>query len=314
MDRPLYISDLVEPVLAHMSPKSRPTYKPAIMRLAQDHGGDQLAFVRLPQLETIRDSMRREISERKVERARANGRRLMSYDPDAHGHGAAENAVRGLRYFFRYAVNCGYLAVDPALNLKAPKRRPAPERPLTSEELADVWRGALCNSDDPELDELILTTVRHTACRREGTINLSVDHLNFERASILLSEKNGKIRELPLRVDLLERLRGHALSRGAQRPGDAVLRYKDGHPLTRRRFNTIFDRVDRTCGWTEPLDVGAHWIRHTTLADIAAVSGLRVAEKFAGHTDEELGVIGRYTKPTFENLADAYEVVFGARR
>ena len=84
-------------------------------------------------------------------------------------------------------------------------------------------------------------------------------------------------------------------------------------PSTRRRFNTIFDRVDRNVGWTEPLDVGAHWIRHTTLADIAAVADVRVAAAYAGHSPDELGVIGRYTQVTFEDLCDAYEALFGPR-
>ena len=84
--------------------------------------------------------------------------------------------------------------------------------------------------------------------------------------------------------------------------------------MTRRRFNSLFDRIDRHALFTEPLDVSAHWIRHTTLADIAAVSGLRVAAAYAGHAPESLGVIGRYTRVEFEDLVDAYEAVFGDDR
>ena len=72
--------------------------------------------------------------------------------------------------------------------------------------------------------------------------------------------------------------------------------------MTRRRFNSLFDRIDRHALFTEPLDVSAHWIRHTTLADVAAVSGLRVAAAYAGHAPESLGVIGRYTRVDFEDL------------
>jgi site-specific recombinase XerD len=81
--------------------------------------------------------------------------------------------------------------------------------------------------------------------------------------------------------------------------------------LTRRRFNSLFDRIDRHTDFTEALDVSAHWIRHTTLADIAAVSDLRVAAAYAGHSTGSLGVIGRYTAVTFEDLQDAYRAVFG---
>jgi site-specific recombinase XerD len=72
----------------------------------------------------------------------------------------------------------------------------------------------------------------------------------------------------------------------------------------------IFNRVDRHLGWTEPLNVGPHWIRHTTLADILSVSDVRVAEAFAGHKPSSVGTIGRYTKPTPDDLRAAYEAVF----
>lgn len=257
--------------------------------------------------------MRREAAEAKVARAQATGRPLMSYDPDAHGRGAAENAVRSLRFYFRYAKSAGYITDDPSLMLEAPSRAQAPERPLTTEELADIWRGALLGSNDLELDELILTLVRHTGARREGCINLCLAHLNTRRRSITLSEKGGKVRELPLRLDLLERLKDHATGRGAQAPGDKVLLQRSGRGITRKRFETMFNRVDANCDWTEILDVGIHWIRHTTLSDIASVSGLRVASDYAGHSEKELGVIGIYTKPSFDDLVDAYEAVLGAR-
>jgi site-specific recombinase XerC len=92
-----------------------------------------------------------------------------------------------------------------------------------------------------------------------------------------------------------------------------VFRYRDGTPLTRRRFNSLFDRLDRHCDWSEQLDVGAHWLRHTTLSDIAAVSGSRVAQEYAGHKPGRAHTIELYDHVEFDDLVAAYEQLFGPR-
>jgi site-specific recombinase XerD len=181
------------------------------------------------------------------------------------------------------------------------------------DELGEIWRIATTTGRDRLLDELLMTFLRHTAARREGCLNLALDHLDERRARVRLTEKGGETRELPMASWLIRRLRELALSRGARGSGEAVFRMSDGRPMTRRHFNSLFDRIDRHLNWTEPMDVATHWIRHTTLADIAAVSDVRVAAAFAGHAPESMGVIGRYTQVTFEDLADAYEALFGSR-
>src|SRR5688572_1200253 len=123
-------------------PKSLDTYSAGFDRLVGRFGTEPLTAVRPIDLEQQRDAVRREVGEAQVRRAEARGRELRSYDPDAHGHGAAENYVRAVRFFFRAAVMDGLLRVSPATGLEAPARPPAPERPLTEEELTDLRRVA----------------------------------------------------------------------------------------------------------------------------------------------------------------------------
>ena len=307
------VADLVEDVVATVSPKSRPTYSTGIRLLARTLADRPLTAVTMAHLEALHHQVRQRTGAATVARARATGRRLPSCDPDSYMRGAAENFVRAARFFFGYACKADLLAHSPADQLRPPRRGKAPERPLTAPELTDIWQIATTTGDDPELDGLLLAFLRHSAARREGAINLTLDALNGHRRNLVLTEKNGDTRELPTAAWLLSDLERFARARGAHRPSDPVLRYRTGAPLTRRRFNTLFDRVDREPGWTEPLQVGAHWIRHTTLADIAAVSDIRVAAAFAGHQPETLGVIGRDTQVTFDDLFDAYEAVFGSR-
>ena len=293
--------------------KSLPTYSIGFRRLVDAHGDAMLDDVTPLDLTVVRDEVRRQVGERRVAQAHVRGRLLRSSDPDAYGRGAAENFVRAARFFFRCAVLDGRLEVSPAADLQAPRRANAPERPLTDEELAEVQFVCVATGDDPELDGLLFEFLRHTACRREGSLNLRIGDMHPEDCRITVTEKNGQTRDLPLRRDVIERLLRHAVSRGAQSPTDAVFRYKNGRPLSRRRFNTLFDRLDKHTAWSEPLDVGPHWIRHTTLDDVRRVADVRVAQSYAGHRDEASGAIGRYTKPTFDELIAAYEAIFGPR-
>ncbi|MGY1608471.1 tyrosine-type recombinase/integrase [Geodermatophilus sp. SYSU D00700] len=307
------VADLMPRALAAISDKSRPTYATGLRLLEQRLGGYDLHAVTLADLELLRDDVRTTVGRRTVQRARSTGRRLRSYDPDVHGRGAAENFVRAVRFFFGYATKAGLLATSPAAGLRPPRRPRAPERPLLPEELADIWQVATTTGADPLLDELLLTFLRHTAARREGCLNLTLDHLDAEHGRVTLSEKGGEVRVLPLSCALLTALSEFAVSRGARGPGDPVFRYRSGRPITRRHFNALFDRIDRHLPWTEALDVATHWIRHTTLADVAAVSDVRVATAYAGHRAEAIGVIGRYTQVTFDDLVSAYEQLFGPR-
>lgn len=305
------VHEAMPSVLAAVPRPSLRTYASGLSLLARDFGDRDVQQVSVLELRALRDEIEHTTGERIVVRARSTGRRLRSYDSRSFGQGAASNFVMAARFFFRYAIDAGWAPSSPAEALVPPKRHPAVRRPLTSEELAEIWKVATTTGQDPQLDGHLLTFLRHTAARRSGALNLAVGHVEPARGRVLVSEKYGDTRALPLSASLGWELLDFAASRGSTRASDPVFRYRSGTPLTRRRFNSLFDRVDRHTDFTEALDVSAHWIRHTTLADIAAVSDVRVAAAYAGHAPGSLGVIGRYTAVTLDDLQDAYRAVFG---
>ena len=305
------VRDVIPRAISLCPPKSLSTYGAGFRRLEQAFGDLEVAKVSTLDLESLRNKVQHDVGQSIVASARARGRALRSYDPDGHGRGAAENLVRSMRFFFRVAVNDRHVVRSPALAVAIPRRPPAPERPLTPPELDDVFRVASSTGNDPVLDRLLVLFLRHTACRREGCLNLVRNGLDHRHGRVTVSEKNGNARTLPLAPWLLADLDNFAVARGAHAGDDHVFRYRDHHALTRRRFNTLFDRIDAETAWSEPLDVGAHWLRHTTLSDIAAVAGIRVAEEYAGHANHDK-TIYRYVSVSFEDLADAYAAVFGA--
>ena len=56
-----------------------------------------------------------------------------------------------------------------------------------------------------------------------------------------------------------------------------MFRYRDRRPLTRRRYNTLFDRLHRVLGWPAARNLGVHHIRHTTLTDVERAASMAVA-------------------------------------
>src|SRR3954468_5566393 len=103
------VADLVEETLAAVSAKSRPTYATGIRLLGATLGTRPIDLVTLADLEALRDQLRHQVGAARVARARATGRRLPSYDPDAYGRGAAENFVRAARFFFAHACKARVL-------------------------------------------------------------------------------------------------------------------------------------------------------------------------------------------------------------
>lgn len=287
------------------------TYQAGFDRLDQHFGQRPVRSIASGELEVLRDQVRHDSGAQTVARAHERGRPLRSYDVDAHGYGAAENFVRSARYFFRLAVEAGILERSPAAAVAVPRRPPPPERALTEAELADIYEIATSTGNDPRLDTLLVEFLRETAARRGGALSLRLGDLDYRRGAVTLTEKLYRSRDVPCGRALLRELDAFARERGARADSDVVFRYANGRPLTRRRFNSLFDRIDRHLGWTERLDVGAHWIRHTTLTDIAQVSGLRVAAAYAGHEPESGPTIYRYTKVSFEELQAAHVALFG---
>lgn len=307
------VAEFLDTAIDACSDKSAPTYVPQFRRLVAQHGERRLSDITAHDLTVMRDSIIRSVGIAKVERAIRTGRKLRSYEPDAHGNGAGENFVRGCRFFFETAKNANVVAKNPAKDVKVPKRPPAPERPLTSAELEEVALLWCTTGNDPELDTLLFEFHRKTAARREGGLNLRLGHLDERLGALTLTEKFGKTRVMPYDIAGLRRLRSFAVGRGASADSDQVFRSLRGTQISRRRYETIYDRIDEHTTWTEPLDVGVHWMRHTTLDDVRAVAGTRVASAYAGHDDASVGTIGLYSKVTFEELAAAFEALFGPR-
>jgi integrase len=87
------------------------------------------------------------------------------------------------------------------------------------------------------------------------------------------------------------------------------LRSRRGRAITRRRYNTVFDRARPCLPWAERTPVSAHILRHTAITAVERHAGFAVAQAFAGHSASS--VTGTYTRARLAEVAAAVAALTG---
>jgi integrase len=231
------------------------------------------------------------------------------------GRSAQEHLVAALRCLYQRAVEDGLIteAGNPARKVPKPRRLPSTRRAIPDTRLAEINQAAAAGGDDPELDTLILRLHTETACRRAGALALRPQDLDPVQCLVLLREKGETVRWQPVSPTLMGYLARHAAERHAP-PGGPLLRYRNGRPVTRRRYDGLWDRIGHALPWARTQGISTHWIRHTTLTWVERNFGIAVAHAYAGHTDGK-GDTGTatmtYVRATLTEVATALAALTG---
>lgn len=277
--------DLIEP---SFTDGTRATYR-SYWKIARDRiGARPIASVGVDDCEAIVIAA--------VERAKRRR-------PTSDGRSTRESAITALRALFGRATRAGVIQSNPAANLDKPRRLPNRRRALDDRELQDVLEAIRTTSNDPALDLLLVRFHLESGARREGALNLRLGDIDDRRSTVWLHEKFDQEREQPTSPSLGEDIACHAQERGGHSAGDAVFRTVRGNGITRRRYNTIFDRAKPSIPWATRTPVSAHVLRHTAITAVERVAGYSVAQAFAGHRSGT--VTGTYTRARIDEVAAA---------
>ncbi len=169
---------------------------------------------------------------------------------------------------------------------------------------------AATSGDHPELDALISRFHLETACRLGGALSLRRQVLDREQCLVHPREKGGADRWQPLSPTLMQHLHDHATVRNAPFTGQ-LLRYKHSRPITRRRYDHLWNRVGKSLPWVAAQGVTTHWLRHTTLTWVERTFSYAVAQAFAGHRGKRSGTTDTYVKSQLPEVAAALAVLTG---
>jgi integrase len=196
--------------------------------------------------------------------------------------------VRAAQAIYSRAVadNLIPAARNPAARLRKPPRPDTPRRALSPDELAAINETVACTGNDARLDCLIIRLHVETACRRAAALTLRETDLDPEWDLVRLREKNEKVRWQPVSPSLMQALLQHREERGSgQATETQLLRYRDGTPLTTRRYDHLWERVGNRLPWVAAQGISTHWFRHTTLTWVERRYGYGVARAYGGHLD-----------------------------
>ena len=229
------------------------------------------------------------------------------------GRSATEHLIAALRCLYRHAVADNLITErdNPAARVAKPRRLPSTRRAIPDHRLAELFATAASTGDDPELDTLILRLHAETACRRGGALALRPRDLDANQSLVLLREKGDTTRWQPVSPTLMRHLLDHAATRGAD-PNARLLRYRDGRPITARRYDYLWTRIRRQLPWAAAQQVSTHWLRHTTLTWVERRYGYAVARAYAGHTDNaNAGTTATYIRADIHEVATSLAVLTG---
>jgi integrase/recombinase XerC len=224
------------------------------------------------------------------------------------GRSAAEHLITALRCLYRFAVKDGLIAEadNPAARVDKPRRLPSTRRGLPDGALAEINRTAAATGNDPALDAMLVRFHVETAARLGGALALRPRDLDTEQCLVLLREKGETVRWQPVSPTLMEHLLAHTEQRSGGDPEGRLLRYANGAPLTKRRYDYLWQRLGRHLPWVSRQQISTHWLRHTTLTWVERNYGYAVAAAYAGHTDRhDAGSTTTYIRASIHEVATA---------
>jgi integrase len=232
---------------------------------------------------------------------------------DRGGRHAGENVISAARAFYTRAIADGLIPADasPAHHVRKPRRLPSSRRALTPWELEEINATARTSGNDAVLDALLLRLHTETACRRGGALALRLTDLDISYGLVRLREKGETQRWQPITLDLAARLHEHAAARGAVLPSDQLPRYRNGKPLTTRRYDHLWHRIGERLPWVAAQNISTHWLRHTTLTWVQRNFGYGIARAYAGHTDSTGPATTTYIKADLPAVATALAALTG---
>jgi site-specific recombinase XerD len=285
-------------VRAAASPATLHTYNSYWDRMERSWGARQLDEITATDVEALLRSLIAGAVRRRNHRA---------------GRNTGENFICAARALYNRAIADGLIdpATSPAHRVAKPRRLPSTRRALTEHELTQIYAAARTSGNDVILDTLLLRLHVETAARRGGILGLHLADLDTELCVLLLREKGGTVRWQPISPSLTRALAEHATCRGTVLPTDTLLRYRDGQPLTYRRYDHLWHRLGNELPWVATQGVSTHWLRHTTLTWVERHFGYGIARSYAGHTDSTGAATTTYIKASVQDVATALVALTG---
>src|SRR5262249_18437275 len=116
----------------------------------------------------------------------------------------------------------------------------------------------------------------------------------------------------PVSPTLMRHLLAHHTERGDGDRDGSLLRYRDGRPLTYRRYDHLWRRIGTHLPWAAAQQASTHWLRHTTLTWVERTFSSALARASAGHRGRnDVGTTMTYVRAEVQEVAAALAALTG---
>lgn len=180
-----------------------------------------------------------------------------------------------LRGFFRWALMEGLVARDVTVGIRLPRKPHAVPRGLTS-----TQAGAVLAEVADARDRLIVLLMLEEGLRAGGVASLEMGDIDLGAGTMIVTEKGGHSRVLPITDAVRVALDAYLAERG-KRAGPLIQSYRNGRGISAAH-------VSRMAGWAikrAGVSESGHALRHTFAHEmIDAGANLRAVQTALGHT------------------------------
>ncbi|WP_255768397.1 tyrosine recombinase XerC [Pseudarthrobacter sulfonivorans] len=216
------------------------------------------------------------------------------------------------RSFTTWAMREEFIAVDPALRLRAPKAEKSLPGVLQSQQLlrllGSLEEAAAEGSPLPVRNRAMVEVLYATGLRVGELAGLDVDDLNPDRRTLRVIGKGNKERTVPYGVpaavavdDWLRRGRPHLAT---DRSGPALFLGLRGNRVDQRQVRTVVKDLFDALGDTSA--TGPHALRHSAATHLLdGGADLRAVQEILGHSS--LATTQIYTHVSVERLRKSYQ-------
>ena len=158
-----------------------------------------------------------------------------------------------LKGFFQWCVIEGYVVSDPTLGIRGPKRTRSVPRGIAEEDAVLIVKGAL-----DARERVVLVLMLEEGLRAGGVARLCLRDIDFADETIVVTEKGGHSRQLPLTAKAREVVESYLVERGTS-PGPLLRSYVGGEGLPASYVSRMASTAIRRGGVQE----SGHAARHT---------------------------------------------------
>src|SRR6202048_2951864 len=226
-----------------------------------------------------------------------------------HGAGLAPRSIQrhlsAARTFYEFLMREGRCALNPALDVRAPKAKKRLPATLDADQMGRLLAFRVDDSLSAR-DKAIMELFYSSGLRLAELVSLSVTAVDLKDRTVRVLGKGSKTRIVPVGRQAVEALKTWLKERVALvRSGvDALFVGRRGRPLAVRSVQL------RVSAWGRHQGLGVHvhphMFRHSFATHLLESSGdLRGVQELLGHAD--IGTTQIYTHLDFQHLATVYE-------